>query len=816
MKTILKRGIAVCMMSVMSFMLPATPVYQSVESVSRAAKVKSDATYISETKLFIKKGGNAGDAKAWCESQGDGWQVLDGDLNAGASGAFAKDTGVFLCYRTTTDPEEAITDFAVMNEKGSYSEGEYERLLKEQKEQYIDMVGNMKSMLTEYRENYKNQVPMAVNAHDFLNAYIDDDSNELMGDLLLTVEDDKLAEILLQTNGVVLLTIQQMLASACDTGKNTWIDRMVKLGSYDKLKTAFGKNMKSGNVVKTLEKQYKDKAQIIYDNWDDIRTRIDGMTGFIDEYGLADISEEKYNKWLESVSLEKKEFVSFAEFTTLVALCGYEYDGKTLFNFFAKTKEEINKEGIEILYPMAASLTKGQLSALDESVGLFGLVQDAFGAKVVNDKEESFWERLFPKDKPAEEEDKTALDETVKNVGDMIKEYANGEKTSIYDGVDRDIYGGGVAVTTKAQSTSEGSEKSWTGAFYKNGEPTKLMIGMGVGAAGTAALAVVFGLMSHYQWINNLEYMAMTPKWSAAAEATGGIGAGSYMDKIQKVLGKDAYSVVRKYNSYTEIVKVSKQAGEEGEAAANALKIMHEKAANAPRQGLYNGLKWGFTVFTVLLAAADIAITAYFLYKYYNVEHTPIPHHMVDLSYGENKESAYVAYMSVRDQDGNSGDLNGGDCKQWLALYYTKDEKAGTPILAPNEGTGLVVKTGNDSLPDSSYSPLHMFGTPNVAQNLTFADGDNGWSYNDKNNGTYLFFTHANAQMSYSDPTAKTASSEINATTAQGSDTAEAKDAGTALSTGVIILIGAAGLVAGIFIGAITTNVRRKKRHAEK
>ena len=140
------------MMSVMSFMLPATPVYQSVESVSRAATVKSDATYISETKLFIKKGGSAGDAKAWCESQGAGWQVLDGDL----------------------------------------------------------------------------KVPMAVNAHDFLNAYIDDDSNELLGDLLLTVEDDKLAEILLQTNGVVLLTIQQMLASACDTGKNTWIDRMVR------------------------------------------------------------------------------------------------------------------------------------------------------------------------------------------------------------------------------------------------------------------------------------------------------------------------------------------------------------------------------------------------------------------------------------------------------------------------------------------------------------------------------------------------------------------------------------------------------------
>ena len=33
-----------------------------------------------------------------------------------------------------------------------------------------------------------------------------------------------------------------------------------------------------------------------------------------------------------------------------------------------------------------------------------------------------------------------------------------------------------------------------------------------------------------------------------------------------------------------------------------------------------------------------------------------------------------------------------------------------------------------------------MFGAPNTPQNLTFADGNKGWSFNDGKKGTYVFF----------------------------------------------------------------------------
>jgi hypothetical protein len=175
----------------------------------------------------------------------------------------------------------------------------------------------------------------------------------------------------------------------------------------------------------------------------------------------------------------------------------------------------------------------------------------------------------------------------------------------------------------------------------------------------------------------------------------------------------------------------------------NKMKI-GEDIANA-KSAFYSKLKWGFTVFTILLSATEIALTIYSLYEYYNVDHLQIPHHMVDMKYSETEEASYVAYKSVTDQDGNYGDLNGNNARQWLALYYTKDKKAGAPLLAPTEnGHEMVIKVGSTEVPGTGYAPLHMFGTPKTAQNLTFADGDSGYCYNDKKGGTYLYFSHAN------------------------------------------------------------------------
>ena len=736
-KLLWKRITAFCLTLTLAFMLPAGTL---AGSESQAATAGSGDTYIAEVKLFVKKQGTLKDAKNWCENQNETWRVLDGDLNAGASGAFSKDTNVFFCYRTTGNPDEAITDLAVMNEKGNYSEGEYKYLLKEQRDQYIDMVNNMKGMLTEYRKNFENKVPVAVKAHDFLNMYIDDDSDQLLGDLLIKADDDKLTDVLLQANGLVILTIQQQLASACDSAKTTWLDRMAKLGSYDGLKAAFSKNVGNGSVVKTIDNQYREKAKIILDCWDDVHKKIAHFGGYLTDIGMENATEEQFKELIENMSLDNGTYVDFEQYLALLTLADYSYDGKTLLDFFSQTKEQIQAKGLEVLYPLAASLTNGQICALEESVGLFTLVQDALGANAYNDYEKGMNKAVM---KRVSDSVRTGVKDTVKSVNQMIEKVGNTQKISIYEGVDREVYGGGVAVTTEAKEYSNGAEKTWTESFYRNMKPTKLMIGMWTGAATTA---IVAGAFAHAERLAAVKYRDLM---SDGVDFKQG-----YMimnEDLEKALeGTDHVFTKTKYSE--ELIPLFEGSNQRERLSAEAVeKMADDIKTTGSHWKIYTGLKWGFTVFTVLLSAADIAVTIYSFYKYYNVDHLPIPHHIVNLSYNENEEAAYTAYKSVRDQNGKCGDLNGGDCKQWLALYYTKDKKAGAPILAPGDSAKVEIKTGDNTLPGKEYTPLHMFGTSNVAQNLTFADGDNGWSYNDKNHGTYLFFKHADNEKKSED-----------------------------------------------------------------
>ena len=228
----------------------------------------------------------------------------------------------------------------------------------------------------------------------------------------------------------------------------------------------------------------------------------------------------------------------------------------------------------------------------------------------------------------------------------------------------------------------------------------------------------------------------------------------------------------------------------------------------------------GFTVAFIILAVVDITMTAIALYKYYNVDHLPIPHHMVDMSYNEDKETSYINYKSVTNQNGDYGDLNGGGGKQWLALYQTHDEDAGDPIVAPGGGVDIKVVTGSDKTPDG-YSPLHMFGEPNVVQNLTFADGDNGWSYNDSVNGTYLFFRRDDSSFTGYEEVAEEAKeeeteAEAAADAASGSaasgSSADTSGIATVVSQPTGILYGVGGVVVGIVIGFVGAGVLRKKK----
>ena len=772
------RCIAVLLVLLTVTLLPAN----IIGTTANAAAKKT--LYVGEVKLFIKEEGSYKDAQNWCDEQEENkdsdstndWVAVEGDLNEYAAGKFKKDVAVFMCCKTTDDASKAVRDMAVMNERGNYSADAYEVLLKEQKDVYSDLVNDMKEMLGEYRTNYANKVPVAVKAHDFLNGYIEDDSKKLLGDLLLDISDEELANILLQANGTVVLAVQNQIASACDTKKTTWLDRMEKLGSYKNLRKQFLKayNNNASKADKALEKQYHEKALALSDIWEDIYSHVNNAQRFVDQYSLADMSNEEFQEWMKENKGSDDEFALVEELAVLRSLQTYKYGDTNLLDYFNVSREKI-KENIKELYPLAASLSDGQFCALNESVSLFALVQDALGADFYNEYESSkatkAQEDLSSGEKKVVEDMKTYVD-------DQVDKWADG-KTSIYEGIDRDIFkDGGVAVTSNAQTYSNGSNNSWADKFIESGMYDKCLKGMCIACGISAVLSIGFKILQ--EEVLERSTVSLFNELKTADYAYDLVDEiGVKADTIAYCRACTDYSVLERRAIY----------GLQDDALVVMSDLRDTVVRSDLKYKLVRGLKVGFAVFTILLAAADIAMAAVTLYKYYNRDHLPIPHHMVDLSYNEDSETSYIVYKNALNTNGKYGDLNGGGGKQWLALYYTNDEDAGDPIIAPTNGDDAIkVIYGKTKAPEGA-SPLHFFGKPNTAQNLTFADGESGWSYNDAKGGIYLYFNRdANAVL-------------------------PADDTATTTSDSNIILFLGLGLIAGLILGiGGTVLVTRKKK----
>ena len=720
--------------------------------------------YIKEIRVYSGTHKDKDDAENWCKKQPENkdkdpdndWAVFSDNLDKGADGALKKSVGVYLCYQTTTNPKEAIRDIAVMNENGNYSEGAYERILNEQREMYADLVCDTKAMIEEYRLNYQNGLPTAVQAHDFMNTYKEDDSGKLFGDFMLTVTDDDLTEVLLQANGQAVLMMQEQLAYACDTGKSTWLDRMQQLGSYETLRKQAYKacNNDARKADKLLKQKYSDTARMIAENWDDIHQHIEHVKELSEKYGVKEMSDAEYEAFLaqckeeaEKKELGNEKYVFLLEQEVLSMLLAYTFDGATLYEYFDRTTEEVSGDNLNALYPLAACLSKGQLAGLNETVSLFSLLMNAQNATVTN----LYQKGMALEVQNADEQTKREAEELRAENEKARDEWETIKPLSIYEGVDRGVFDGGVAVTSNAEIFGKSKGASWTDSFVESGGLMATSIGLGIGATLCAVGAY---LCKRYlqpvatRVINmmDIHFMDVPHLFYEMSDKTRFIMNYYPIDRI--ISGKTGLeNAFSQYYDLDTLKRLNAITSKDMKAAADEIlqKGLEDKdvlqfVEGANKYRFVKGLEIGLAVAAIIIAVGDIVMTTIELYKYYNRDHLPIPKYMVDLSYNENKETSFIAYRGVLDQDGDQGDLNGGSGKQWLALYASYDEDAGDPILAPDGDLHKgVTQRGKSTTPDG-YSPLHFFGKPNAPQNLTFADGDNGWSYNDDEGGTYFFF----------------------------------------------------------------------------
>ena len=671
-----------------------------------AFAASSKQTYIKD--MIISYGKSADEAKSWLTD--NGYTVLDYDLNEGADASLSTKRAVYLGFTSTDDASEAVRDIRLMNMNGGYSFNDYEMILDEYKDSIRVFINNFIASLNEFRNNYKNGSQRAVSAYEFLNLLYDDDTDAYMGDLLLKKikeeytdaewnalsADEKaktadITTILMQGNGDAVLAIEQIIAMATDDTDTLWVERYSQAKTYDDM---LDDVMKSGRMTvndaeKQLAAEYDDDAKIIASKIEDYKT-------YLSNYTYADISfsstEEEIDAYLDSY---KDVETAFDYVNWYSAGTQYELlkvlmnDDISLLDLLTGDDFDIQNEDRCMLYPLVASLTDGQRACL-EFLPLYKIVA------------------LGMNDDDVTKEVMSGFDM------DSLRE----QKNSLYDGVDRTIFQGGIALTNEALKLQASSGK----LALDTQDGNKISAGTWIlwGASGFCALCsgAAFGFSSY-----------VAKKLPAVLKNR----ADSLWADSQKAYAKYYDTLSRdSYNDYESICKDFDRTNKSYAATGTWSKYLY-----------YAGI--ALVCVSVILLGISLWRTIADLKEYYNAEFTPIPKMILNEAVNSDDEKVYTFYSAVKcnrieagmSDDRTSlledyGDLNGDVGRQWLALYISRDPNAGDPVT-----TDLRVRYENSNLPSSEYTALSLF-CENSARNLT--DKRAGFTYADDKNGIYMFF----------------------------------------------------------------------------
>ena len=722
---------------------------------------------------------------------------VDFNDNAGGGWGSKGDKIVYIGYKTTSNRKDAITDIALMNMKGGYKTEDYDALM----EKYINaqitpFVDDFMAAIREYRENYNSPYTSNRERARYINAalnkYTDDDCNDApLGDLLLNqtkyemgdaaynalsdaekAKHADLVTIIAQSNGKATLAIENLLVRASDAQETTWIERLSETTVDDLLEST---GLSYTKAFRELDRLYYDDAMRLLDMWDPFKEILDKYDetkvlleelqkkDMSEQYAIVDGMKDLLNTTEEQRSAYAKAVVETQEYSEQLTaalsdvfckecLERIEYGDGNLLDLFTASSEEI-EEDITRIYPLVASLSDGQRAGL-ELLTMEDLVM--LGAT----DEKGYKDAAFE---------------------DM-------QTSSVYEGVDRGIYEpGGVGLTSdtlRERAMLEINEElgpKLSGLTYG-------FIGLTAGCA--VAFGISFGVMTYYDRAvntllqSNRELAKCRSLYAEVDEqlralAAEGEGASKLADKLITSLE----GLNRDIASLEETVALNKP----------ILTRMAERSSNS------SGLVIGISLAMIILLTVTTYLSWRDLKNYYKVDYTPIPRYMVDekdiTAYNANGEKIviknqaayYKAALCNRDTSAeyykvakDIADLNGDVAKQWLALYYSKNETE-MPILVDS----LKVVKGNDQIPAGYTTGVHMFGTE-AAENF--------------NNPLYIWNSGAESIYLYY-------------------KTEGAKDpglAGSGFTGGAMALTTGAGLAVGGLTSAITVKALGKKKKKEE
>ena len=728
----------------------------------------SGGKYVSE--VYVAYGKNADAAK---KVLGDkGYTPVDGNLNEGGK------TYAMLGYKTTDDPQQAITDLSVMNMNGGYSVTDYKHLLTQQKTNIADFLTDFMPAVREYRANYKAGKAKAVFVHDMLNKYTDDDSGKKLGDLLNeeTLQDklgitesinaenpDKLPDLitlLMQGNTAVLNSVEKLLAVSADSGEGTFLDRFTSK-SYDDLLDEIEEKRPELNTEtkrkQQLDNEYEDIVLGLSEAVAKLRT--DLLAYENGSLKVESASEEDINKQFaasdEDGDIGKlkstMDATAFAE-TASIYVGLKEYEGGNfkkgeLLEFFKR--DDIDGEE---LYPMAAALSDGQKAGLS-FVSLPELIRYSF-------LDDDAWKKELE-----------AIEPKLKEINGM----------SVYDGVDRNVFkeDGSVALTDAAQreenlKSLEAKEESKWSAMA-----TASAISWACTAVSLASFVGFSKLAAYFDESKGFPHFVRTEKIFLPE---------SEWKYVTLSRGDETIELVKKYEIKT---------------------ILAEDPGAVYTKYIANFFKFA----TIVLAVASSVMTVISLLKTKDTEQLPIPEYMVD-NVSRSDEPSLVNYKAVqcnreayfgngyKKQKGNCADLLCDEGKQWLVLYATTDKANGAPITAD-----IVVQKSKDAPQgfENEISLIGELGAVNLASKAfrDYSAFSQMWQNVTSDYSIYVFYKTDNTALPAGEP------QKDGVSVAGNGSTANTFNAGTA------VIFGCIGLVLGGALGAVITvlvNKNKKKK----
>ena len=728
------------------------------------------------------------------DSEFSHYKLLKENLNEDSD-----EIGVWLAYETSTDIEDAITDLAIMQMNGGYTEGNYEEMLRQSYEEYVAMGEIYLEAIEYFAEAYDAGDYLANLAYRQLNFYnvvsegipeedIPYFEGELLGDIFYDgIDAGDLATMFLQGNSYALTNIRSLLAmgvSYNEDGK-TYLEKVADAAA----------EMTDDPTVFENE-DYDDLAEIIASSISSFRRMFKALETVEAELDYTDgnVTDEEF---------ACLEYMAVAELMRNVDYL----DGKTLYQFCLGY--EYNEGDYSSLYPLVAALNDGQLAMTRVSH-----YYDVVCYSVSTYSEDVIEEKL------------SALEE-------KYGEYP----FNVYTGVDRSIYYGTFAITSAASRADAYTDQAGISeAFFGEGNVGSTVAGIVSGVVGAGIFAGAFKVAANIGPVPDFTPV-VTAKVEVNAEAAinalsnklafgrlNGIGdaytyekivdstISSYLAKTNQALDYSTWSFSEKVaflDSHIDdiapidslnlspyrflIAKDVAKAPEEAlKAATDAANQAANEAANAAKAAKMAMLKTQFLAGVMYVVGGAMMIYSAFnllstVYNYYHPDYDDIPLAMVDLIETVDGDR-YIKYDVVLEAETNAdgeysaGDLNAFAGQRWNALYYTKSYEAGKPLLADE-----FVVSNSSNRPKDGYTPVHRFGEEVCYDiNKYNFDGD-----------THIYLS---VKQSKNDKSAVAEVPEL---------------VGSMLGAGYIFLAGGIGALLGIGGTMLTQSMLKKKKIGE-